>query len=211
MRGVGHFWFFESVHLNIRSYEAVKRVIDIIITIPWVIIWIILSPFVYLAIKLESEGQVFITHERYGLGGRIIKLYKYRTMLFSDEGVWLKEKNNPNKVTRVGYWLRKSRIDELPQLVNVLKGDLSLIGPRPDMLRLGGELSANIPFYMMRYTVRPGLSGWAQVNQDLPPQSLEESRIRLQYDLYYVKNRSLLLDFIILVKTFKVLVLRTGM
>ena len=88
---------------------------------------------------------------------------------------------------------------------------LSLIVPRPDILALGGQLSATIPYYMMRYTVRPGLSGWAQVHQELPPQSLEETKVRLQYDLYYVKNRSLLLDFIILVKTFRVVVLRTGM
>jgi lipopolysaccharide/colanic/teichoic acid biosynthesis glycosyltransferase len=125
--------------------------------------------------------------------------------------MWLTEKDNPNKVTKVGYWLRKSRIDELPQLLSIMSGDLSLIGPRPDILAIGGQLSATIPYYMMRYTVRPGLSGWAQVHQELPPQSLEETKVRLQYDLYYVKNRSLLLDFIILVKTFKVVVLRTGM
>jgi lipopolysaccharide/colanic/teichoic acid biosynthesis glycosyltransferase len=132
-------------------------------------------------------------------------------MAFSDKGKWLKDKDNKNKVTRVGVWLRKSRIDELPQLLAILQGDLSFIGPRPDIIALGGQLSAQIPFYMMRYTIRPGLSGWAQVNQELPPQSLEETKVRLQYDLYYVKNRSFFLDFIIMVKTFKVLVLRTGM
>lgn len=211
MRGVGHFWFFESVHLNIRTYEAAKRIVDVVVAIPWIIIWIILHPFVSLAIKLDSKGDIFIAQERYGFGGKVIKLYKYRTMTYSDKGMWLTEKDNPNKVTKVGYWLRKSRIDELPQLLSIMSGDLSLIGPRPDILAIGGQLSATIPYYMMRYTVRPGLSGWAQVHQELPPQSLEETKIRLQYDLYYVKNRSLLLDFIILVKTFKVVVLRTGM
>ncbi len=211
MRGVGHFWFFESVKLNIRAYEFAKRIIDIILSLPIFVVWIILHSFVALAIKLDSKGVIFVIQERYGQGGKIIKLYKYRTMTFSDEGMWLKEKNNPNKVTRVGYWLRKSRIDELPQVLSVLKGDISFIGPRPDMLAFGGRLSAAIPFYMMRYTVRPGLSGWAQVNQELPPQSIEENKIRTQYDLYYVKNRSLILDFFIMVKTFKVLVLRNGM
>ncbi len=211
MRGIGHFWFFESVHLNIRSYEAVKRVIDIILSIPWIIFWALLHPFVYIAIKLDSKGDVFIAQERYGFGGKIVKLYKYRTMTFSDKGKWLNDKDNTNKVTKVGYWLRKSRIDELPQLLAIFKGDISFIGPRPDILVLGGNLSAEIPFYMMRYTVRPGLSGWAQVNQNKPPQSLDETKIRLQYDLYYVKNRSLLLDFIIMIKTFRVIVQRSGM
>jgi lipopolysaccharide/colanic/teichoic acid biosynthesis glycosyltransferase len=211
MRWVGHFWFFESVHMNVQAYEAAKRVIDIALALPWIIFWGILHPFVYIAIKLNSKGDVFIAQERFGLGGKIITLYKYRTMTFSDKGKWLKDKDNTNKVTSVGYWLRKSRIDELPQLLAILKGDISFIGPRPDILALGGNLSAEIPFYMMRYTVRPGLSGWAQVNQALPPQSIEETKIRLQYDLYYVQNRSLLLDFVIMVKTFKVLVLRSGM
>jgi lipopolysaccharide/colanic/teichoic acid biosynthesis glycosyltransferase len=132
-------------------------------------------------------------------------------MLFSDDGKWLKETNNPNKVTRVGYWLRKTRIDEFPQFLAILQGTLSCVGPRPDILKLGGMLSSSIPYYMMRYSVKPGLSGWAQVNQELPPQSIEENIIRLQYDLYYVKNRSLLLDLIILVRTFKVFILRRGM
>ncbi len=211
MRGIGHFWFFESVHLNIQAYEALKRLVDIALALPWLMLWALLHPFVYLAIKLDSKGDVFIEQERYGFGGKVIKLYKYRTMTFSDKGKWLKDKDNKNKVTKVGYWLRKSRIDELPQLLAILQGDLSFIGPRPDIVALGGQLSAQIPYYMMRYTVRPGLSGWAQVSQDLPPQSLEETKVRLQYDLYYVKNRSLFLDLIIMFKTFKVLVLRTGM
>lgn len=211
MRGVGHFWFFESVHLNIKSYEAIKRMIDIILALPWLMFWALLHPFVYFAIRLDSKGDVFIAQERFGFGGKIIKFYKYRTMSFSDKGKWLKDKDNKNRVTKVGYWLRKSRIDELPQLLAIIQGDLSFIGPRPDMVALGGQLSAQIPFYMMRYTVRPGLSGWAQVNQELPPQSIDETKVRLQYDLFYVKNRSFFLDFIIMVKTFKVLVLRTGM
>ena len=211
MRGVGHFWFFEHVNLDIQAYEATKRVMDIILAIPWFIFWMILHPFVYLAIRFDSKGDVFITQERYGFGGKIIKLYKYRTMTFSDKGKWLKEKDNENKVTRVGYFLRKSRIDELPQLLSILNGDISFIGPRPDILALGGQLSATIPFYMMRYTVKPGLSGWAQVNQNLPPQSVEETKVRLQYDLFYVKNRSLLLDLIVMIRTFKVLISRSGM
>lgn len=210
MRGVGHFWFFESVHLNTRSYEAVKRVVDVIVSLPLLIVYgIFFFPFVCLAIKLDDGGVIFSIQRRFGRGGKILDIYKIRTMTFTDEGQWVKH-NKENKVTRVGAFLRKSRLDEFPQLWNVLIGDVSLVGPRPDILALGGQLSAEIPYYMMRYTVSPGLSGWAQVNQELPPNSVDETKIRLQYDLYYVKNRSLFLDFIVMVKTFRVLVLRTG-
>lgn len=210
MRGIGHFWFFESVHLNVQAYEAVKRAIDIIVSLPLLIAYIFILPFIWLAIKLDDKGPLFSIQKRYGHGGKIINIYKIRTMTFTDEGAWVKH-NKENKVTRVGAFLRKSRLDEFPQLWNVLIGDVSLVGPRPDILNVGGQMSAQIPYYMMRYTVPPGLSGWAQVNQELPPNSLEETKVRLQYDLFYVKNRSLLLDFLVMVKTFKVLVLRTGL
>lgn len=210
MRGIGHFWFFESVHLNVQAYEAAKRAIDIAVALPLLLVYLLLLPFIWLAIKLDDGGPLLSIQKRYGHGGRILNIYKIRTMTFTDEGAWVKH-NKENKVTRVGAFLRKSRLDEFPQLWNVLIGDVSLVGPRPDILNVGGQMSAQIPYYMMRYTVTPGLSGWAQVNQELPPNSLEETKIRLQYDLYYVKNRSLLLDFLVMVKTFRVLVLRTGL
>ncbi len=209
MRGIGHFWFFESVHLNIQAYEAAKRIIDIAVALPVLLFYMPFVPFIYLAIKLDDKGPLLSIQKRYGRGGKIVNIYKIRTMDFTDEGEWVTQNKN-NKVTRVGAFLRKSRLDEFPQLINVLIGDVSLVGPRSDILANGGKLSAEIPYYMMRYTIVPGLSGWAQVNQELPPNSLEETKVRLQYDLYYVKNRSLLLDFIIMIKTFRVLVLRTG-
>jgi lipopolysaccharide/colanic/teichoic acid biosynthesis glycosyltransferase len=173
-------------------------------------VYALILPFIYLAIKLDDGGPLLSIQRRYGRGGKVLKIYKIRTMDFTDEGEWVKH-NKLNKVTRVGAFLRRSRLDEFPQLWNVLLGDVSLVGPRSDILANGGKLSAQIEYYMMRYTVPPGLSGWAQVNQELPPNSLEETKVRLQYDLYYVKNRSLLLDFIIMVKTFRVLVMRTGL
>lgn len=209
MRGVGHFWFFESVHLNIQAYEAVKRFLDIMIALPVLLLYLPFLPFIYMAIKLDDGGPLLSIQKRYGRGGKILNLYKIRTMNFTDEGEWVLQ-NKTNKVTRVGAFLRKSRLDEFPQLWNVLVGDISLVGPRPDILANGGKLSAQIPYYMMRYTILPGLSGWAQINQHLPPNSLEETKERLQYDLYYVKNRSMLLDLIIMIKTFRVLVQRTG-
>jgi lipopolysaccharide/colanic/teichoic acid biosynthesis glycosyltransferase len=210
LRGIGHFWFFESVRLNIQAYEILKRCIDIAIALPILVLYVPILPFMYAAIKLEDGGPLFSVQKRYGRDGKIVSLYKIRTMDFTDEGQWVKH-NKENKVTKVGAFLRKSRLDEFPQLWNVLIGDVSLVGPRPDILALGGQLSAQIPYYMMRYTILPGLSGWAQINQVVPPNSLEETRERLQYDLYYVKNRSLLLDLMVMVKTFKVLVMRTGL
>jgi lipopolysaccharide/colanic/teichoic acid biosynthesis glycosyltransferase len=210
MRGIGHFWFFESVHLNIGSYEKAKRMMDVVVAFPILVVYALILPFIYLAIKLDDGGPLLSIQRRYGRGGKVLKIYKIRTMDFTDEGEWVKH-NKLNKVTRVGAFLRRSRLDEFPQLWNVLLGDVSLVGPRSDILANGGKLSAQIEYYMMRYTVPPGLSGWAQVNQELPPNSLEETKVRLQYDLYYVKNRSLLLDFIIMVKTFRVLVMRTGL
>lgn len=131
-------------------------------------------------------------------------------MAYSDSGKWVKDQDNPNKVTRIGMILRKSRIDELPQLLSILKGDISLIGPRPDIIDLGEKLNSEIPFYMIRYAIKPGLSGWAQTMQDSPPQTLEETRMRLQYDLFYIKNRSFILDLIIILRTIRTLISRTG-
>ena len=129
-------------------------------------------------------------------------------MKSSDRGAWVMD--NDKRITRVGSFLRKSRIDELPQLWNVLRGDISLIGPRPDIYDLGQELAHNIPYYTVRSTIKPGLSGWAQISQDLPPQSLEETKVRLAYDLYYVKNRSIVLDGQIIIKTIRTLLSRGG-
>ena len=132
-------------------------------------------------------------------------------MNYSDTGKWVKDNDNPNKVTKIGHFLRKSRIDEFPQLLSILKGDISLIGPRPDITDLGERLQNEIPFYLIRYAIKPGLSGWAQTMQDKPPQTVEETRMRLQYDLYYIKNRSIILDLIIILRTVRTFLSRTGM
>lgn len=212
LSSVGYFWFFENVTLDMRLYEMVKRFIDIVISLCVAVVWMLLHPFVAFLIKREDGGSVFLNNQfRIGRHGVPIKLVKYRTMSNDDEGVWLKEKGNKNRVTKIGHFLRKSRIDELPQVVNVLRGDISLIGPRPDIVDLGNKMAAEIPFYMIRYSVKPGLSGWAQTLQDKPPQSVEETRVRLMYDLFYIKNRSLLLDIIILLRTIRTILMRSGM
>lgn len=212
LTSVGYFWFFENVTLDMRIYEIVKRGIDLLISLFVAVVWLILHPFVAYLIKREDGGSVFLNNQfRIGRHGKPIKLIKYRTMSNDDGGVWLKEKGNKNKVTKIGYFLRKSRIDELPQVLNIFKGELSLIGPRPDIVDLGNKMAQEIPFYMIRYSVKPGLSGWAQTLQEKPPQSVEETKIRLMYDLFYIKNRSLLLDLIIILRTIRTVLMRSGM
>lgn len=212
LSSVGYFWFFENVTLDMRIYEINKRFLDVAISLVVAVVWLILHPFVSFLIKREDGGSVFLNNQfRIGRHGKPIKLIKYRTMSSDDGGMWLKEKGNKNRVTKIGYFLRKSRIDELPQVINVLRGDLSLIGPRPDIVDLGNKMAQEIPFYMIRYSVQPGLSGWAQTLQDKPPQSVEETKIRLMYDLFYIKNRSFILDMVILLKTVRTVLMRSGM
>ena len=211
LTSVGYFWYFENVGFNTKAYEFIKRLIDLFIAVPLSAAWLLLHPLVAILIKREDGGEVFIKQRRMGTHGKYIYLYKYRSMTYSDAGKWVKDSDNPNKITRIGYLLRKTRIDELPQLLSILRGDISLIGPRPDIIDLGEKLTHEIPFYLIRYAVKPGLSGWAQTMQDKPPQTVEETRLRLQYDLYYIKNRSLVLDLIIILRTIRTLLSRTGM
>lgn len=203
--------FFEPLSSSKKLFLVWKRCIDIFVSLPLFIPGAFFVFFAAICIKLEDRGPIFISQTRLGKFGRRITLWKMRTMTQSDAGKWLKESDNQNKVTKVGYFLRKSRIDELPQLWSILKGDLSLIGPRPDLEGFVSRLEEAIPYYNLRYTVTPGLSGWAQINQEKPPQSIEETRERLAYDLYYVKYRSISLDLYIGFKTIKTLLSRTGM
>ncbi len=202
-------WFLENISFAPHTiYDILKRSMDIIIASVLGALSLVAYPFVYIAIKLDDGGPVFIMQDRIGKGNRIMKLIKFRSMTKNESGSW--PTDGEGKITRVGKFLRKTRIDELPQLWNVLKGDLSLIGPRPDIIGLGEKLAKEIPYYTVRNLIKPGLSGWAQIKQDLPPHSVEETKLRLSYDLYYIKNRSFILDLIIALKTIKVLLSRKG-
>jgi lipopolysaccharide/colanic/teichoic acid biosynthesis glycosyltransferase len=202
-------WFIENISISPKiTYDFLKRVMDLSISLVLGIISLLVYPFVWFAIKLDDKGDVFIIQRRIGQNGRIINIPKFRTMQFNEDGVWVGE--SAGKVTRVGKFLRQTRIDELPQLWSVIKGDLSLIGPRPDISGLGSKLSQEIPYYTIRNLIKPGLSGWAQIKQEKPPQSIEETRLRLAYDIYYIKNRSFILDSTIVLKTIKTLLSRVG-
>ncbi len=206
---VGYNWFLENISFSPHTmYDPLKRVMDIVVAGILGTLSLVFYPLVILAIKIEDGGPVFIMQERIGQGNRIVRLWKFRSMRGSDAGVWVTD--GDVRVTRVGKILRKTRIDELPQLWNILRGDISLIGPRPDIVALGKKLAQELPYYTVRNLIKPGLSGWAQIKQDIAPQSLEETRERLAYDLYYLKNRSFILDLIIALKTVKTLLSRTG-
>jgi len=167
-------------------------------------------PIVALAIKLNSAGPIFYRQRRIGKNGKEFEIAKFRSMVCDAEkngAVWAS--CNDNRVTFVGKILRKTRIDELPQIWNVLKGELSFIGPRPERPEFVKELVEKIPYYQMRHLVKPGLSGWAQINFPYGA-SVEDALQKLQYDLFYVKNRSIVLEISIMLKTIMTLLKREG-
>jgi lipopolysaccharide/colanic/teichoic acid biosynthesis glycosyltransferase len=206
---ISHSWFIENITVSKKViYDFLKRTIDIAVGFVGICVTLPLYPFIMLAMRIEGAGPFFITQIRVGKRNRPIRLYKFRSMTHSEDGVWIGE--TANKITKVGAFLRKSSFDEFPQFLNILRGDISLVGPRPDMTGLEERLSKEIPYYSFRYVVKPGLSGWAQTKQDIIPNSVAENKDRLAYDLYYVKNRTLFLDIKIILKTLKTWVVRGG-
>ncbi|TAJ14582.1 hypothetical protein EPO56_01915 [Patescibacteria group bacterium] len=210
-RALSYRWLISNGKPEQFFYAIAKRFFDLLCGVILFVVFLVILPFVWAALFIEGSGKLFITQERMGKGGKKISVLKFRTMTNDEQGVWLGE--SENKVTKVGSFLRKTSLDELPQVLTVLRGDLSLIGPRSDIVALAERLADSIPFYTSRYTVTPGITGWAQVNQryspgNISPQSIEESRLRLAYDLYYVRHRSPLLDLSITLRTLKTLISR---
>lgn len=206
-------WFLENISTTPRTaYDSLKRLMDITLSLALFGISLIVYPFVYAAIKLDDGGPMFITQERVGENNKLMRIHKFRSMARDDRGVYNQDRPN-NPVTKVGAFLRKSRIDELPQLWNVLKGDLSLIGPRPELPELVRRYSEEIPYYNVRHLIKPGLSGWAQIYHKAHPHhevATLETKNKLSYDLYYIKNRSFLLDLKIALRTIKTLISIAG-
>lgn len=198
-------WLLGNVTLKSKSfYDLFKRLFDIVISLILGTMSLVVYPFVALAIKSEDGGSVFFVQDRIGKNGKPIRLTKFRSMSELEK----------EKVTPIGNILRKSRIDELPQLFAVLRGDLSLIGPRPEIPKLVTQYEQRVPYYNIRHLIKPGLSGWAQIHQNNPPKfgvQYDETALKLSYDLYYVKNRSFFIDFKIALFTLKTLLSRTGL
>ena len=181
--------------------EFCKRVIDLVIAAFILLLSLPLWPVIALAIKANSRGPIFYTQKRVGKNEMIFLLIKFRSMIDKAEKLgpkWAEE--NDNRITSVGKFLRRLHLDELPQLLNVIKGEMSLVGPRPERPQFVTELKRAIPDFGLRHRIKPGITGWAQVNFPYAA-SLEDSRRKFKYDLYYLENRRLLLDINILWKT----------
>ncbi len=204
-------WVAAVDTVRIGSVQAaVNRVGDIGISLALLIFTLPLMLLVALLVRLDSSGPVFYRQERVGLGGRSFTLLKFRSMRADAEAqgpAWAKQRDP--RVTRIGSFMRRTRIDELPQLINILRGEMSFIGPRPERPHFVEKLAEAIPFYRERARVKPGLTGWAQVNFPYGA-SIEDARGKLSYDLYYVKHRSLLLDLSILFATVRVILFQEG-
>lgn len=206
---LGREWFVENVSFSDSLFYAViKRLIDLVGALVMAVVTIVITPLIAIANWFEGPGALFIVQERFGRNGTSMKAYKFRSMQknLSASGEWMKE--GENRVTKVGAFLRQTSLDEFPQCINVLSGELSLVGPRNDILGLGRRLAEALPYYEARYLIIPGITGWAQINQqyepgNASPQSIEETKTRLAYDFYYLKHRSLGLDLIIAIKTMK--------
>ncbi|PIR96097.1 MAG: hypothetical protein COT92_02950 [Candidatus Doudnabacteria bacterium CG10_big_fil_rev_8_21_14_0_10_42_18] len=193
-------WFLENVNYKEkRFYGMLKRLTDLLFGVLTILPFVVTFPAVALLIKLTSKGAIFFVQERVGKNGKIFKVYKYRTMNGGPTNTWTSV-NDP-RITTLGRFLRKSRIDELPQFINLIIGNMSLVGPRPEQPHIVTELKKQVQFYDERHFVKPGLTGWAQLNSTYAG-STEETKLKLQYDLYYIKNRRFLLDLEIILKTF---------
>jgi sugar transferase (PEP-CTERM system associated) len=189
----------------------VKRLFDIVSS---VVLLVALSPLMIatmIAVPLDSRGPIFYRQRRTGLGGKEFTCLKFRSMHVDSEkdGVARWAVHDDPRITRVGDFIRKTRIDELPQLFSVLKGEMSLVGPRPERPSFVAQLKDQIPFYDIRHSVKPGITGWAQVRYHYGA-TFEDARRKHQFDLYYVKNNSLLLDILILIETVSVVMFREG-
>lgn len=195
-------WLLENISRpESRLQSSIKRLLDVVCGLIGGLAALIILPFVALAIKLNSPGPAIYKQSRLGKNGRIFTLYKFRTMVSDaekDGPKWALPKDN--RVTAVGNFLRLTYLDEFLQFFNVLKGDISVVGPRPERPEFTEKLKQNIPFYEIRQVVKPGLTGWAQINYKAST-SPDESKLKFEYDLYYIKNRSVVLDLGIIFKT----------
>jgi sugar transferase (PEP-CTERM system associated) len=192
------------------SQQIVRRLVSITVSAIGLAICLPFIPFIILAVRLSSPGPIFFHQTRVGLRGRHFSVIKFRTMRQDAEAggaVWAK-KNDP-RVTPLGRFMRKTRLDEIPQLWNVLRGEMGFVGPRPERPEFVQWLSSEIPFYELRHMIRPGITGWAQVRYQYGA-SLEETKRKLEYDLYYVKHLSVGLDLLIMFETIKTIILRRG-
>ncbi len=209
---ISYQWFISSVSQARKLiYDHVKRTFDVVGASLLLLPTALIFPFIALAIKFEDRGPLLYHTTRVGQYNRPITIYKFRTKNGADKGDTALKSELVD--TKVGTFLRKTRLDELPQLINILRGDLSFIGPRPEMPALADVYAKEIPYYSTRHFIKPGLSGWAQINNfDVPRGGVDvpRTKVKLSYDLYYLARRSSLLDLQIALKTISIILRRTG-
>jgi len=191
-------------------YKGVKRAVELSIATVFLVPATVIGLIIAISIMLDSEGPVFFIQERVGQNGKPFKLIKFRTMHNNSEsnGPQFAEEND-SRVTRVGKFLRKTRLDELPQLINVIRGDMSFVGPRPEQIPFARQFEEKIPYYNLRYSLKPGLTGWAQINRGYTS-GLDDTREKLEYDLFYLRYESPWLDLLILFKTLNIVLTGFG-
>lgn len=195
-----NYFSFSKSHQN-NLYLAFRKILDVVFALFGILVLVLLSPFVFLLNLIGNKGRLFYTQYRVGRRGKEFKIIKFRTMVSNAEkngAVW--SKKGDVRVTPFGRVLRKTRIDEVPQFINVLKGEMSLIGPRPERPEFVSQLEQEIPYYGLRHVIQPGLTGWAQVMHPYAS-TVQDQQEKLWFDLYYIKERNLLLDFKIVMKT----------
>ena len=192
------------------SQQIARRIVSTLTALTGLLLFLPFLPFVLLMVRLSSPGPIFFRQTRVGLGGRNFTVYKFRTMRQDAEAAGAKwaTKDDP-RVTRVGMFMRKTRLDEVPQLWNVLRGDMGFVGPRPERPEFVPWLSEQIPYFDLRHMIRPGLTGWAQVRYGYGA-TLAQSREKLEFDLYYIKHMTLGLDLLIMFETIKTIIRRRG-
>jgi len=191
-------------------YKGVKRIVELLIATIFFVPAAVIGLIIAISIKVDSKGPVFFIQERVGQNGRPFKLIKFRTMHNNSEldGPQF-AKENDSRVTKVGKVLRKTRFDELPQIINVIRGDMSFVGPRPEQIPFARQFEEKIPYYSLRYSLKPGLTGWAQINRGYTS-GLDDTKEKLEYDLFYLRYESPWLDLLILFKTMKIVLTGFG-
>lgn len=201
---------FSNGFRGVVIYKGIKRAIDLLASLFGLLVFLPLCLIIALAIKLDSRGPVFYRQERVGQDGRLFSLIKFRSMTVDaekDGPVWAVV--NDQRVTFVGRWLRKLRLDEITQLINVIRGEMSIVGPRPERPFFVKKLEKEVPFYSHRHAVKPGITGWAQILYPYGA-SREEAQEKLKYDLYYIKHMSPIMDLRIISETAKIVLLSRG-
>lgn len=193
-----------------KLYLFINRIFDVLLSVVGILIGIILLPFIFIGNLIANRGPLFYTQDRVGKNGKVFKVFKFRSMVKNAEknGAQFSHKGD-SRITKFGRFLRRTRIDEVPQFLNVIKGDMSLIGPRPERPEFVCLLNEKIPFYEVRHVIKPGITGWAQVKAKYG-ENEEDSLEKLQYDLYYIKHRSLFLDITIVIKTLSTILFFRG-